>query len=222
MKIKVVSAKNIKQYIILAFIVLTIISLVIFIIDEIKNLRVEANLKEISEHIEQNVTQENIIEDEKQENILNKTEIKTYEKIAYKDLPEEIQGYKVIGKLDIPKINVSTYILNETDTKSLNIAVTKLCGPEVNKLGNFCITGHNLKNSKMFGNLKKLEIGDKIKLTDIYGIGMEYIVYDILKVDSKDTSVLTQNTKGEREVTLITCTTGAISRLIVKCVENYD
>ena len=137
-------------------------------------------------------------------------------------LPPDIEGFKIIGKLEIPKINLSTYILEETNKNSLNKSVTKLCGPNINEAGNFCILGHNYNKTTMFGNLKKLEINDTITLTNMYGQKVEYIVYDIYKVYPKEIEVLNQETYGNREVTLITCTTGAIKRLIVKATENYD
>lgn len=140
----------------------------------------------------------------------------------YQNMPKEIDGYKVIGKLEIPKIELSTYILAETTPETLNISVTKLTGPNINKEGNFCITGHNYNNSRMFGKLKKLEIGDKIILTDTYDRSVSYTVSSIDKVGTKELEVLSQETKGERVVTLITCTTGAIKRIVVKAIEEYD
>ena len=150
---------------------------------------------------------------------INKVEEKLEE---YKNMPREFKGYTVIGKIDIPKINLSSYILSETNTKSLKASVTKLYGPEINKIGNFCIAGHNYKNGKMFGCIKKLEKGDEIILTDTYDRGVKYEVYDVYKISPKDLSCLNQNTNSEREVTLITCTTGAIKRVIVKAIEVYD
>lgn len=138
------------------------------------------------------------------------------------DFPKEIDGVEVIGKLEIPKINLTTYILSETSKENLNKSVTKLCGPKVNGVGNLCITGHNYYNDKMFGDLKKLKKGDKLCITDMKGITIEYEAYDIYKVYPKETGCLSQETGGEREVTLITCTTGAIKRLIIKAVEIYD
>jgi len=138
------------------------------------------------------------------------------------DFPKEFEGIEVVGKLEIPKINLTTYILAETNKENLNKSVTKLCGPKVNGVGNLCITGHNYHKERMFGDLNKLEIGDKIIITDIKGINIEYQVYDIYKVYPKDTECLNQETGGERQITLITCTTGAIKRLIVKAVEIYD
>lgn len=138
------------------------------------------------------------------------------------DFPKEIEGVEVIGKLEIPKINLITYILAETSKENLNKSVTRLCGPKANGIGNLCITGHNYHNDRMFGNLKKLEIGDKIKITDMKGNTLEYQIYDVFKVYPKEKDCLLQETGGEREITLITCTTGAIKRLIVKATEIYD
>ena len=137
-------------------------------------------------------------------------------------MPREKKGFKIIGKITIPKLKVENYILSETTTKSLKVSVTKLYGPEINKIGNFCIAGHNYKNNKMFGGIKKLEKGDQIILTDTYGDSITYEVYETYQTDPKDVSALSQETLGDREVTLITCTFGAIKRVIVKAVEVYD
>ena len=61
----------------------------------------------------------------------------------YENMPKEVDGFKVIGKITIPKIDVEKYILEETTTESLLSGVTKICGPEINQIGNFCIAGHN-------------------------------------------------------------------------------
>ena len=87
---------------------------------------------------------------------------------AYQNMPQQINGYTVLGKLIIPKIELETYILDETNKTSLNTSVTKLEGPGINEVGNFCITGHNYLNANMFGKLKKLEIGDTISMVDPY------------------------------------------------------
>lgn len=137
-------------------------------------------------------------------------------------LPEDLDGYKIIGKLEIPKINLETYILNDTNDKTLSKSVTKLCGPKINEMGNFCILGHNYNKTNMFGNLRKVKIGDKIILTNIYGFKLEYKVYDIYKVYPNETECLSQECEGNRDVTLITCTAGAIKRLVVKATEIYD
>ncbi len=128
----------------------------------------------------------------------------------------------MFGKITIPKLKLDTYILGETTTKSLKVSVTKLYGPSINQIGNFCIAGHNYRNNKMFGGIKKLEKGDIIIITDTYGDSITYEVYENYQTAPKDVTCLSQDTGGEREITLITCTAGAIKRVIVKAVEVYD
>lgn len=177
------------------------------------------NLEVSEEYIQRNTTIDvNVI---KQTPLpVSKSNYKTIE--AYTNMPQEIDGYEVIGRLQIPKIELDTYVLSETDENTLNKSVTKLCGPKVNGVGNLCITGHNYINDKMFSKLKKLEKEDKILVTDIYDNTLEYVVYDTYKVKPNEVECLSQETEGEREVTLITCTTGALKRLIVKAIEVYD
>ena len=111
------------------------------------------------------------------------------------EIPSQYQQFSIIGKLEIPKIDLITYIIEQTNQDTLNKSVTKLCGPDVNKIGNLCITGHNYMNSNMFWKLKKLKIGDQIKLTDLYGQYCIYQVYAIEKVSPDDTTCLEQETR---------------------------
>ena len=135
-------------------------------------------------------------------------------------MPIEFKGFEIIGKLEIPKLNIDKYILKESSSKALKVSVTKLYGPEINEIGNFCIAGHNYNT--MLKEIKNLEKKDKIILTDVFGDSVCYEVYDNYQSSPKDISCLNQNTGGEKEVTLITCTPGSINRVIVKAVEVYD
>lgn len=197
-------------------IVISIIAILLTIV--IKKSRNNAN-KIIYTKIESiDYSKELIIKDKEiREETPKKIELKEYQ-----NMPKDMKGYKIIGKIENEKINLNQYILEETTEKSLNVSVTKLCGPKINNIGNFCIIGHNYINSKMFGNIKKLEIGDIIKITDTYDRTIEYKVYNIYTTNPQDTSCLSQETEGEREITLITCTFTGINRLIVKAIECYD
>ena len=135
-------------------------------------------------------------------------------------LQKKLKGFEIIGKIEIPKLKVEKYILSQTSTKSLKVSVTKICGPDINQIGNFCIAGHNY--NKIFGKIKTLEKNDKILLTDVYGDTTIYQVYDVYKTSPKDVSCLNQDTQSEKELTLITCTAGATKRVIVKAIEIYD
>lgn len=138
----------------------------------------------------------------------------------YENFPKEYKGCSVVGKIKIPKLEIEKYILEETTEANLKIAVTKTCGPKANEIGNLCISGHNYPQT--FGKIKELEIGDKIIITDTYNRNITYQVYKNYRVDPTDTNCLSQETNGEREITLITCTLGAIKRNIIKAIELYD
>ena len=130
-----------------------------------------------------------------------------------------LQGYNVIAKLYIPKIELITDVLEEYSEWALKTSVTKFYGPNPNDVGNLCITGHNYINRNMFNKLKRLNVGDNLFLTDGYEQKIEYEIYDIFKVGPNDESILNQDTNGVREITLITCTSDSKQRIIVKARE---
>lgn len=226
MKTNFVCFKLSKTVIILTLIILVqiiVIGLEIKEVLETKNLeQIQGNIQNVENEIENTVK---MPVESKQENneIIEEQENKKEEKQEeYVNMPRELKGYKVVGKLEIPKIKLSTYILDHTDKKTLKVSITKLYGPNINEVGNFCMAGHNYRNNKMFGGIKKLEKGDKIVLTSPNGKSITYEVYENYQTDPKDVSSLSQDTGGEREITMITCTAGAIKRVIVKAVEVYD
>ena len=136
-----------------------------------------------------------------------------------------LNGYDVIGKVKIPKINIEYPILNiETsnpeETKvPMRYGIVKYWGGNVNDYGNLSIAGHNNYNGTMFGKTKKLEIGDIVELTDLTNRTIQYKIYDIFVTDPNDVSILKTEDETVREVTLITCTNGNKERLILKARE---
>ena len=149
-------------------------------------------------------------------NSITEEEIKVYPK---EKILDEYNGFAVTAKLEIPKISLETYVLENYSEQALDTSVTKLYGANPNEIGNCCIAGHNNNNGIMFSNLSKLEIGDEFFLSDNEIGKLEYVIYDIYKVLPEDTSCLSQETNGKREVTLITCTNDAKKRIIVKAQE---
>lgn len=134
-------------------------------------------------------------------------------------------NYKKIAIINIPKINVNyavlqgeTGALKETEAL-LKISPVKYHGHEPNEVGNFCIAGHNYRNSKFFSKVPTLVVGDTVELTDLTKRKITYQVYDKYTVDPSDISCTTQLTGGKKEITLITCTDDSKQRVIVKCKE---
>lgn len=193
-----------------------LISILSICFDQIDILSFE--IKEVSSKVQVDKVED--VEIETKVEIKNNINLSTIKEKEYENFPKEYRGYKTVGKITIPKLKIEKYILEETTEQSLKAAVTKVCGPKANQEGNFCISGHNYIQT--FGRLKELEIGDKIIITDTYNRDVTYQVYKTYKVDPTDTSCLEQQTNGEREITLITCTLGAIKRNIIKAIEIYD
>lgn len=130
--------------------------------------------------------------------------------------------YTTIATINIPKIKVTYPIIDgPTDSPEetedlLKISPTKFWGPEPNEVGNFCIVGHNYRNSRFFSKVPTLVEGDSIDITDLSGKTITYKVYSKYQVDPSDVSCTTQLTNGRREITLITCTDDSKYRVVVK------
>ena len=127
--------------------------------------------------------------------------------------------YTTEAILEYPKLGINYPVLSEESEELLKVSLCKYWGPNPNKVGNYCIVGHNYRNGKMFGRLNELVNGDIVVLKDMTGRTVQYAVYDRYIVDPTDTSCTTQRTNGRKEVTLITCTPNSKKRIIVKSKE---
>lgn len=144
--------------------------------------------------------------------------------VATKPKEKSSAGYTYVvdGRIEIPKIKVDYPILSgetksEQETEALlKMSPLKFHGPEINEVGNYCIVGHNYRNSKFFSKVPTLENGDIIKITDTTGKVVEYSVYTKYNVVPSDTTCTDQRTNGKKEITLITCTNDSKERVIVK------
>ena len=130
------------------------------------------------------------------------------------------KGFNVVATIQIPKINLKYPVLEKVTKKSLETSVAWLYGPGLNEIGNNVIIGHNYRNGTMFSNVKKLENGDAIYITDLSGRKIKYIVYKIYRTSGDDASYMTRNTKGKREISLSTCTDDSKARTIVWAKEG--
>jgi LPXTG-site transpeptidase (sortase) family protein len=155
------------------------------------------------------------------ENNIVKINEEIIETVEYEkeDIVDNYNGYKVCAKLVIPAISLETNVLENYSLQALNVSVVKFWGVEPNKIGNFCIAGHNFKNKNMFSNLKKLKLGDTLFVTDREIGKVEYEIFKIDTVLPTEVDCLKSVTENEREVTLITCTTNSKKRIIIKAKE---
>ena len=127
--------------------------------------------------------------------------------------------YYVLATVNIPAIDCTYPVLNQTTEELLKISPCKFWGAEPNEVGNFCIVGHNYRSNKFFSHVPELSMGDTIEITDLTNRTIVYEIYDKYVVEPNDTSCTTQRTNGQKEVTLITCTNDSKQRVIVKAKE---
>lgn len=125
------------------------------------------------------------------------------------------KGFGVLGTMEIPATNFKYPVLDKVTKKSIETAVAFLYGSGLNQPGNSVIIGHNYRNGLFFSNNKKLNIGDKIYITDNEGKKLTYTIYNKFETTPEDTSFYQRDTGGKPEVTLSTCTDDSKARLII-------
>ena len=168
---------------------------------------------------------ESVNEKESQDAITAFSNIDFSENVEESEKQLEYKGYKIIGIVKIPKINIEYPILDigdidpESAKAPMKISIIKYWGENVNDYGNLSIAGHNNKSGTMFGKTKNLTNGDIVELTDLKGQTIQYSIYSIFVTDPNDVSILLPKEEKIREVTLITCTNGNKQRLILKARE---
>ena len=159
------------------------------------------------------------VDQQGQTSLVSTENVNTKNEMEEENILTTYKGYPVIAKLEIPKINLETYVISEYSSQALGVSVTKFYGGNPNEVGNFCIAGHNYVTKNMFHDLKKLSIGDTFTLIDNNQQEGIYKIYLVETVEPDETQCLSQKTDGRIEVTLITCTTDSSKRIIVKAVK---
>ena len=187
---------------ILVMLVITALVLATFIIKKyIEGNKIESNIQ-------------SVLQEKKKKKQSNPNQID-----VIKEIDEEIEGYKVVGIINIPKINIEYPILEKTNKESLKLSITKFWGEKINQKGNVVLAGHNNLNNKMFGKIDRLENGDIIELTDSQMVTVKYQVFDKYVIDPNDIDCIFPIDENTREITLITCTNRDKNRLVVKARE---
>ena len=131
------------------------------------------------------------------------------------------KGFDVVATIQIPAINIKYPVLEQNTKKALETSVVLMYTSNgVNEIGNTVIIGHNYRNGTMFSNVKKLQNGDVIYITDSAGRKVRYTIYDIFRTSGTDSEYITRNTNGKREISLSTCTDDSKARTIVLAKED--
>jgi LPXTG-site transpeptidase (sortase) family protein len=106
----------------------------------------------------------------------------------------------VLGRLEIPRLNISAVIVEGSDDESLKLGPGHVPGTALpGESGNVAIAGHR---NTHFRPLKEVQTGDKISVTTPRG-NMEYAVQYVEIVSPDDVDSI--NPTSDSELTLITC-----------------
>ena len=127
----------------------------------------------------------------------------------------QLEEGKGIGILNIPKINLEIGIIEGVSYEDIKYVVGHFPGsPMPGEKGNFSIAGHRISYfGQAFKDIDKLEKGDKVKVT-YNGKEYTYEITDMYEVTPNETEAL--NPTKDATITIVTCTTDAKNRVIVK------
>ena len=131
-----------------------------------------------------------------------------------------MEDYEVMGSIEIPRTGINYPILDAVTKRSIEMAVGIAWGVGLNQVGNTVIYGHNFRNGLFFSDNDKLQIGDLIYITDVYGNKVTYEIYKIYQTDENDASYFNRDTEGRREISLQTCTDDSKARIVIWAAEK--
>lgn len=130
---------------------------------------------------------------------------------VHKEMPTvTLNGYRYIGVLEIPALELSLPVMEDWDYDRLNISPCRFTGNLYD--GDLVLCAHNYPQH--FGNLKELEVGAAVRFTDAEG---NVLRYEVKTIDSVGGDDLDGMLGGEWDLTLFTCTTSGQTRYVVRC-----
>jgi LPXTG-site transpeptidase (sortase) family protein len=138
------------------------------------------------------------------------------------DISEPTEG-SLVGRLKIPRLDVSAVVLEGVQPKTLRVAVGHLSGtPLPGEPGNVDVAGHR---DTFFRGLRKIQKGDLITFSTLSGKTYQYRVASLAVVSPNSTDIL--NASPGTGLNLITCfpfyyVGPAPKRFIVHAVEVND
>ena len=123
------------------------------------------------------------------------------------EMPEEkIGNYYYIGVVIIPKLDIQLPVMTDWSDSKLNVSPCRYVGSVYTH--DIVVCAHN--SNVHFGNLKDLEVGDRITFIDISGNIFEYEMTEMVILLPTDVEAMIT---GDWDLTLFTCTPGGPSRV---------
>jgi len=114
--------------------------------------------------------------------------------------PAQPVARRVLGRLEIPTLGVSTIVREGEDARTLQLAIGHIAGTALpGSSGNMGLAGHR---DTFFRRLREIDVGDVIRLVAVEGT-FTYVVESTQIVDPGDLWVL--DPTPEPSLTLVTC-----------------
>ena len=122
----------------------------------------------------------------------------------------EIDGFRYIGCLTIPALDLELPVMSQLDETRLKTAPCRCAGST--RTDDLVIGGHNY--AQHFAGLSRLSPGNAVYFLDMDGV---LSVYQVAAVEVLSDSAVEEMTAGDYALTLFTCTYGGGSRVVVRC-----
>lgn len=187
------------KYLIILGILCILLSITLYIKNKYQELDTGKKSKEILDIIETKI------------NVSDKEEIKS----NTEDLVLNISGYDYIGVINIPSLNIKLPIMRETDYDRLAISPCKYYGNITTN--DLVLCAHDYVNQ--FGKISNLKEDDIVIITDV--LGNNY-VYKVVLTEELNPTDITNMIESPFDLTLYTCSYGALKRITVRCNRIYD
>ena len=135
----------------------------------------------------------------------------------------EIDGYRYIGTLEIPSLNIRLPVMENWDLDRLKISPCLYSGSYFTD--DMVICGHNY--ARHFSPIKGVDIGADVYFTTVDAVLYHYTVSNITTLQPTAVNQMIQNQNNSHmsdgalenwDMTLFTCNTGGQTRCAVRCV----
>lgn len=121
-----------------------------------------------------------------------------------------INGYKYIGYLLFPTLELEVPVISECDTTKLKTAPCRYSGSTVTD--DLVIAGHNY--TRHFGKIPLLSAGDSVYFVDMDGSAIEY---SVVAIDILAATDIEEMTAGDYDLSLFTCDYSGQNRITLRC-----
>lgn len=129
----------------------------------------------------------------------------------------EIDGAPYVGLLSIPSVSLELPVAAQWSEEQLQTGPCAYCGSYYSD--DLTVIGHNYRSQ--FRPLLDLPIGTELLLTTVNGEVLRYLVANREIIAPTEVERLTgENGPVDWDLSLVTCTLGAQSRCVLRCVRS--